>query len=65
LSAPAGRQKDQDATPPSFDGRAGANECADADTSIVDGFQKYTNFSSVRILAIYVVPHDPGPLLRQ
>jgi non-heme chloroperoxidase len=30
--------------------------------AIVYGWQKYTNFSAVPILAIYALPHDPGPM---
>jgi pimeloyl-ACP methyl ester carboxylesterase len=57
------KQKELDATPPTMlamQAQAGTSMTVRA---IVEGFQKYTQLSSVPILAVYAVPHDFGPML--
>jgi non-heme chloroperoxidase len=55
-------KKDQDATPPALLAGPGPTNVPMQMRAIAYGSQKYANLSSVPILAIYAVPHDPGPL---
>jgi pimeloyl-ACP methyl ester carboxylesterase len=55
------RQKELDAMPPAMLAAAAAPQPA-VPRAVMAGAQKYTQLSSVPILAIYAVPHDLGPL---
>jgi pimeloyl-ACP methyl ester carboxylesterase len=55
------RQKELDSMPPAMLAQARLPQPR-VPRAIMAGAQKYTNLSSVPILAIYAVPHDLGPL---
>ena len=56
------RQKELDSMPPAMLATASGSQPS-VPRAIMAGAQKYTNLSSVPILAIYALPHDLGPLL--
>jgi non-heme chloroperoxidase len=56
------RQKELDSLPPAMLATASGPQPS-VSRAIMAGAQKYTNLSSVPILAIYALPHDLGPLL--
>jgi pimeloyl-ACP methyl ester carboxylesterase len=56
------RQKELDAMPPALLATAPGPQPS-VPRAIMAGGQKYTNLSSVPILAIYALPHDPGPFV--
>jgi len=56
------RQKELDSMPPAMLAMASGSQPS-VPRAIMAGAQKYTNLSSVPILAIYALPHDLGPLL--
>jgi len=56
------RQKELDAMPPALLATA-SGPAPSVPRAIMAGGQKYTSLSAVPILAIYALPHDPGPFV--